>query len=201
MTERIPQIGETIRNRVGSNLSASFAIMQEIRTIMEQVNETARVQAILQQHLDGKVSALAIQYGDIVKCPEILDFVTPISREPDIDGKVILWEGYQRPAGNPLHGSRGERGQLHRVIQHANGHRVFCKFNSVLGSWNICEARDPETGAKIPNRFPAPVFRRRSSEDWADVGGNTVSRTVMSPKGETTTRVFDPSWKPRSVRR
>jgi hypothetical protein len=201
MTERIPQIGETIRNRVGSNLPASFAIMQEIRTIMEQVNEASRVQAILQQHLDGKVSALAVQYGDIVKCPEILDFVTPISREPDIDGKIVLWEGYQRPAGNPLHGSRGERGQLHRVIQHANGHRVFCKFNSVLGSWNICEARDPETGAKIPNRFPAPVFRRRASDDWADVGGNTVSRTVMSPKGETTTRVFDPSWKPRSVRR
>jgi hypothetical protein len=201
MTERSPQIGETIRNRVGSNLSTSFAIMQEIRTIIEQVNETARVQAILQQHLDGKVSALAVQYGDIVKCPEILNFVTPISREPDIDGMIILWEGYQRPAGNPLHGSRGERGQLHRVIEHRGGRRVFCKFNSVLGGWSVCEGRDPETGAKIPNRFPAPVFRRRASEDWADVGGNTVSRTVMDQKGETVTRVFDPSWKPRSVRR
>lgn len=201
MTERIPQIGETVRSRVGTNLSSSFVIMQEIRAIMEQISETARVQAILQQHMDGKVSALAVQYNDIVKCPEILNFVTPISREPDIEGKIILWEGYQRPAGNPLVGSRGERGQLHRVVQHANGHRSFCKYNNVLQSWSICEARDPETGVKVPNRFPAPMFRRRASEDWADVGASTVSRTVMSPKGDTTTRVFDPSWKPRSVRR
>lgn len=201
MTDRIPQIGETIRNRTGGNLTASFAIMQELRAAIEEITETARVQAILQQHMDGKVSALAVRYDDIVKVPEILNFVTPISREPDIDGKIILWEGYSRDSGNPLQGMRGDRGQLHRVIQHANGHRVFCKFNSVLQSWSVCEARDPETGEKIPNRFPAPMFRRRKSEDWADVGANTVSRTVMSPKGETTTRVFDAHWKPRSVRR
>ena len=201
MTDRIPQIGEKISVRTGGNLSASFAIMQDLRAAIEEITEAARVQAILQQHMDGKVSALAVRYDDIVKCPEILNFVTPISREPDIDGKIVLWEGYARDAGNPLHGMRGDRGQLHRVVQHANGHRVFCKWNNTLQCWNVCEARDPETGKKIPNRFPAPVFRRRASDDWADVGVNTVSRTVMSPKGETATRVFDASWKPRNVRR
>lgn len=201
MTERIPQIGETIRNRTGGNLSASFAAMQNLRAVIEEITEAARVQAILQQHLDGKVSALAVRYDDIVDCPEILNFVTPISREPDIDGKIVLWEGYARDGGNPLSGMRGDRGQLHRVVQHANGHRVFCKWNNTLQCWNVCEARDPETGEKIPNRFPKAVFRRRKSDDWADVGSNTVSRTVMSPKGETVTRVFDANWKPRSVRR
>lgn len=200
MTERIPQIGETVSKRVNTNLSASFAIMQDLRAAIEQITEAARVQAILQQHLDGKVSALAVQYSDIVKCPEILNFVTPISREPDIDGKVILWEGYQRPAGSPLDGMRGDRGQLHRVVQHANGHRVFCKWNNTLQCWNVCEARDPETGKKIMNRFPAPMFRRRASEDWQDVGASTVARTVMSPKGDTVTRQFQ-SFDRKTVRR
>lgn len=193
MSDRVPQIGQTIRKSHGGNVSASFLAMQEIRTAIEEVTEAARVGAILQQHLDGKVSALAVRYIDIVKCPQVLDFVTPISREPDSEGKVVLWEGYQRDATNPMEGSRVDRGALHRVIQHANGYRAFVKFNNVLQSWTTCESRDPETGNKIPNRFPAPMFRRRASTDWDDVGANTVARTVMSPKGDTVTRVFSPS--------
>lgn len=200
MTDRIPQIGEKIQTRTGGNLKSSFLIMQEIRAALEEITEAARVQAILQQHMDGKVSALAVQYDDIVKCPEILNYVTPISREPDIDGRIILWEGHQRPANNALFESRVERGALHRVVQYANGHRVFCKWNNVEKSWKVCEARDPETGEKIPNRFPSANFRRRKNEDWADVGSNTVARTVMSPKGDTVTRTFQ-SWTPKSVRR
>lgn len=192
MSDRIPQIGQTIRNSQGTNMNASFLAMQEIRAAIEQVQETHRVSAILQQHLDGKVSALAVRYIDIVKCPQVLDFVTPISREPDSTGKIVLWEGYQRDATSPMEGSRVDRGALHRVIQHANGHRAFVKFNNVLKSWVTCDAKDPVTNEKIPNKFPAPVFRRRASSDWGDVGESTVARTVMSPKGDTVTRVFNP---------
>ena len=200
MTDRIPQIGETIRNPLGSNLKPSFAIMQEIRTKIEEITETTRIQAILQQHLDGKVSALAVKYSDIVKCPEILNFVTPISREPDIDGKIILWEGHQRDAGDFTSGMRGERGPRHRVIQHANGHRTFCKYNSVLDCWTICEATDPVTKKKIPNRFPALGFARRKNKDWDDITPNTMQRTVMNPKGDTVTRSFN-GYVPKTARR
>lgn len=200
MTDRNPQIGETFSKRIGGNLTESFRIMQDIRAQIEAIQETARVQAVLQQHMNGKISALSVQYMDIVKCPEILDYVTPISREPDIEGKIILWEGYQRPGGNPLEGSRGDRGQLHRVVQMANGHRVFCKYNSVQKTWVTTEGRDKE-GKKIPNRFPPLGFGRPNSEDWSDIGANTVSRTVMNARGETVTRRFVSGPPAKTVRR
>jgi hypothetical protein len=199
MTDRTPQLGEVLRTRLGGNLTESFAIMQNIRAQIEAIQETARVQAILEQHADGKISPLAVQYMDIVKCPEILDYVTPISREPDVDGKVILWEGYQRKGGDMSSGMRGDRGQLHRVVQHANGRRVFCRWNNRDGAWVICEGRDKK-GNKIPNFFPPLGFARAKNEDWADVGTNTVSRTVMTPKGDTVTRTFQ-SWTPKHLRR
>ena len=200
MTDRTPQIGETLRTRLGGNLTESFAIMQNIRAQIEEITEAARVQAILEQHADGKISPLAVQYTDIVKCREILDYVTPVSREADVDGKVVLWEGYQRAGGDMMTGMRGDRGQLHRVIQHANGARTFCRWNNRDQCWVICEGRDSR-GNKIPNFFPPLGFARRKNEDWQDVGANTVGRTVMNSKGETVTRTFQ-AWTPKhAIRR
>lgn len=196
--EKNIQIGETVTNSLGWNLTQSFAIMQNIRAMIEQMKEAERIQSVLQQHMDGKVSALAVKYMDIVKVPEILDYVTPISREPDINGRIILWEGYQKDGGNFTDGMRGDRGPVHRVIQWPNGHRVFCK--NVRGGWVVCEATDPKTKQKIPNRFPTPGFARPNNDDWKDVGGNTMQRTVMNSRGETVTRAFN-GYKPRTVRR
>lgn len=194
------QFGNTIRNPIGSNLESTFSREQEVRARIEEIQEYQRVSNVLQQHLDGKISALSISYMDIVKDPTVLDNVTPISREADVDGKIILWEGYVKEKPDFFSGKpSGNRGPLHRVVQHADGRRVYCRYSSTAGQWLVCNAK--ENGVTIANRFPKPVYRYPKSELWASDGGDVVARTVMKADGTTEQRVYQTNFKQTPVRR
>lgn len=186
------QLGPKTRVRIGSNLESNFAQQQEIRARMEEIKEYVRVNNLLQQHLDGKVSALSVTYKEIADDPTILNNVTPISREPDINGKIILWEGYATEKPDFFSSAGAARGPLHRVVLHPDGHKVYCKYNSVKKEWIICKARLPD-GTVVDNRFPKPTYGRKASEDWEGVGSNTVARSVMSPKGKVERREYRPA--------
>lgn len=132
---------ETTKERVhiGLGFSPEFTTVQELRAAIEGVLERERVATILRAYIDGALSPLAVTYADIAAEPGLLDLMMPVSREPDMNGRFVLWEGTERPRRSSMWGSGDNGGQLYRVLQNADGTRVFCRQGR--DGWKVCTAK------------------------------------------------------------
>lgn len=171
------QLGERDRIKKGSNISPEMMEQQEVRDVKEQVDTLHRRIDNLHSYADGKLSPLAVTYGDIVADVSILDRMLPLNPEPDMDGKLLLWEGWQKPAASIWSTGDRTRGKLCRVLQTAEGYRVFCFLKE--RTWE----KFPESGG-----FPELVTGGFGASHWPKMLPNTVQQVTLNRQGQTMIR-------------
>lgn len=72
------------------------------------------------------ISPLDITFAEIVLSPEIAR-KNPLSKKRDINGKILLWEGYEK--------AHDCKTPLYRLYEDAQGNFKYYRFNKQTNAW------------------------------------------------------------------
>jgi hypothetical protein len=113
-----------------------------------------RAKNLKEQIFDGKVSPLEVTYMQIAKDLSVLDQMQPLTREPDMHGTLLLWQGREmtKKETDPKAHLRSPE---HRILKRANGTLLFQKKRG--NGWV------DEPSFKLP-----PFFRKKQQVEWVN---------------------------------
>jgi hypothetical protein len=183
-TTQEPQLGERTRTHVGGNVTEAQHELNVFKAEIERRTEEARrIKSLRQQILGEKISPLLVTYKDICEDHDILGRMQYLSKDPDVFGKSLLWEGRER---FDCKGCRDELGRCSdclrsrpcRIFVTSGGHKVWQKM--INKSWTSV---DPFTMPQVRMSKAAKATGATSvALVTQDTAGGTILRSKSNPK-------------------
>ncbi len=167
-----PQLGERTVTHIGGNISPERQAGFRIAARLETAARNERIEKNLREQIAGRMrSPLDVTFREIAADSSVLDSMQPLSEDEGMDGKILLWQGYEgtkRPEQPKWHLSTPE----YRILRTADKRLIF-------------QRKRAQQWQTIPKFVPPPFFHRKPEDEMgsnvrASVTQDTQRNTVVT---------------------